>query len=54
MELIDKVYNEYCNNEKSAERRYQFLLTMPKNLRPIEYDQVLKEWQEARKRYKNK
>lgn len=49
--LPDKVYSEYVNNAKLAERRYKFLKTMPKALRPIQYAEALKGWEEGRSRY---
>lgn len=51
MELPDKVYAEYCNNAKLAERRYKFLKSMPKSMRPIDHVQALQAWDEGRKKY---
>lgn len=54
MELPDKVYSEYCNNAKLAERRYLFLKSIPKAMRPIDHVQVLAQWEEGREKYVNK
>lgn len=54
MSLTDKVYQEYLNNAILAERRYQFLLKMPKALRPYNHEEVLKDWQTARQQFKTK
>lgn len=51
-ELPDKVYAEYCNNAKLAEKRYQFLKSIPKALRPIDHEEALKAWELGRNRYK--
>lgn len=49
--LPNKVYAEYCNNAKLAERRYKFLKTMPKAMRPIDHEEVLKGWEQGRSLY---
>lgn len=51
MELSDKVYSEYCNNPVLAERRYQFLKSMPKALRPYDHEEALKAWEAGRQKY---
>jgi len=52
-ELVNKVIRELNNHERLAMRRYKFLKTMPKSLRPIEYAESLASWEEAIKQFTN-
>ena len=50
-ELTDRILRELSNNERLTMRRYKFLKTMPKPLRPIEYAETLQSWEEAIKQF---
>jgi len=52
-ELIEKVMKECKSNLIFAEKRLLFLRTMPKSIRPIEYQETLESWEFAIKKYKN-
>ena len=50
-QLVHKVLRELSQNEHRAMKRYKFLKTMPKSLRPIEYQESLASWEEAIRQY---
>ncbi len=51
-QIIDKVYQECCNNFTLAMRRYNFLISTPKFMQPIDHKEVVKAWQDGIRRYK--
>ena len=50
-EVINHVLKMCRENFKFAERRFKFLQSMPKSLRPYNHFQVIESWEEGIKRY---